>query len=87
MFTSIEEACQAVVNKDVFAIVYDAPVLRYFADSHDETYVGEEYIVKDSYGIVLKEGNADREAINRNILEFIEDGRFDKISSSWFKSK
>jgi ABC-type amino acid transport substrate-binding protein len=73
------------MNKEVFATVYDAPVLRYFADNNDSVCMVGDYIVKEQYGIVAKEGNPDLEKINRSILKFREDGRYQKIKDDWFK--
>lgn len=83
-YSDLDKVCKAVANKEVFAIVYDAPVLRYYADSCDEVCVSEDFIVKEEYGIAMRDNDPKTKAVNCAILTFKEDGRYTAIENNWF---
>jgi polar amino acid transport system substrate-binding protein len=87
-FLHIEQAYQALENGEMDAIVYDAPVLRYYA-SHDGK--GRVKLVgtlfnKESYAIALPTDSPLIEEINRILLELRETGTYDEIKKKWFGS-
>jgi len=83
----IEAAYELLDDGDVDAVVFDAPVLDYWA-SHNSggklTTVGAEFD-KVSYGIAVSDQNAElREQINRVLLDAIESGEYDLLRDRWF---
>ena len=85
-FNKIEDAFQALEEKQVNAIVYDAPVLLYYANNE---WAGKAKVVgavfqKQSYGIAMKQDSMYRERINQALLTLRENGSYDKIYEQWF---
>lgn len=82
----IEQAYSKLENGQVEAVVFDAPVLLYYAANKG---AGKVCVVGDlfepqSYGIALREGSELREQINRLVLRFREQGYYDKLYRKWF---
>lgn len=85
-YSTQEDTLNALKNNEVDAIVYDAPVLQYFA-SHDGQgqykVVGE--VFQDiNYGIALQQDSPYREFINGALLRLYETGQYDEIYQKWF---
>lgn len=83
---TIEEAYAALERGQAQAIVYDAPVLRYYAahDGRDRVKVVGAPFNNEKYGIALPEGSPLREEINRALLRIVEDGAYQDIYARWF---
>jgi polar amino acid transport system substrate-binding protein len=83
---TIEEAYELLRNEDVEAVVFDAPVLRYYIKNQtdDEFVVVGQVFGKEEYGIALPENSPHRETINRAILGLLEDGTYQQIYNRWF---
>lgn len=81
----IEDAYDLLERGTVAAVVYDAPVLLYYANTQDGVFqvVGDIFRVEE-YGIAFPEGSPYREPINRALLEIQEDGTYDEIYRRWF---
>lgn len=77
----------AVLNAgDLKAVVYDAPVLRYYLSRKVGTrlrLVGPSF-EKQFYGIGLQEGSPLRLPINRALLALNERGFIDELQKKWF---
>ena len=85
----IEDAYQALVNKDADAVVFDAPVLLYYAANEGK---GRVHLVgttfrKEDYGIVFQAGNPLRKQVNNTLLAMREDGSYQQIYDKWFAAK
>lgn len=85
-FEKIEDAYHALESELVDAIVYDSPVLLYYA-SHEGT--GKVKVVgpvfhKEDYGIAFKTKSRYIEAVNQTILEFRKNGIYQRIYNKWF---
>jgi ABC-type amino acid transport substrate-binding protein len=85
-FKTIGETFQALEEKKVNAIVYDSPVLVYYASGEK---AGKVKLVgpvfqQQSYGIAFKEKSEYREPINRVLLTLKENGSYNKIYEKWF---
>lgn len=85
---SVPTAIDALKAGDVDAVVYDAPVLQYYA-SHEGT--GQVRVVgpifwKQEYGIALQHDSPYREAVNQALLRVIEKGEFQLLYKEWFGS-
>lgn len=84
--SQVEDAYTLLRTRRVDAVVYDAPVLRYFARTEgrdDFRTVGSMFGVEE-YGIALPEGSPLREPINRAILQLLENGTYQDIYNRWF---
>lgn len=86
-FAEIEGAYTALLDGEVEAIVYDAPVLQYHA-SHDGS--GEVRTVgpvfdRVRYGVAVDIDDRDlRKRINVAMLELMESGVYDDVHNRWF---
>jgi polar amino acid transport system substrate-binding protein len=84
MVPNLETAYDELRNKTSDALVYDAPVLQYFAEHKGRntfTTVGRAFHT-EYYGIVLPRGSTWREPISRAILTLSEDGRLDALAKT-----
>lgn len=86
---SIEDAYELLDAEEVDAVVFDAPVLRYFA-AHDGSgavhTVGP--VFEDvRYGIAVGDDADDlREQINLALLDLLESGVYQQLHDKWFGS-
>jgi len=71
---------------DVDAVVFDAPILSYYA-----THEGREFasmtgsvFLRENYGIAFPTGSPLVEEVNQALLALREDGSYDKIYRKWF---
>ncbi|MFT3731072.1 MAG: transporter substrate-binding domain-containing protein [Hyphomicrobium sp.] len=83
---SIEQAYQALLNGTVDAVVFDAPVLLYFAehDGKGRVQIAGTVFKKEDYGIVFAEGNPLRKRVDEALLELREDGTYERLYQKWF---
>ncbi len=84
--TDIDTAYTLLLDERYQAIVFDAPVLQYYAVTEGAgrvEVVGSPF-AQESYGIALPEGSDLREAVNQSVLEIIEDGTYARIHQRWF---
>jgi polar amino acid transport system substrate-binding protein len=85
-FNTVEETSQALQQGDADAVVYDAPVLLYFA-SHEgkgKVQVVGSIFRKESYGILFPSDSRHRKPINEALLKLREDGTYDRLYAKWF---
>ncbi|MCC6612914.1 MAG: transporter substrate-binding domain-containing protein [Anaerolineae bacterium] len=84
--TSIEEGYALLEEGDIDALVYDSPVLIYYAnvEARGEVTVVGPLFERQDYGIALPTGSPLREDIDRALLEILEDGIYDEIYERWF---
>ena len=85
---TIQDAYPLLETGTVDALVYDAPVLRYYearGGSGIVKVVGQIFNPED-YGIALPNGSPLRESINQAILTLKEDGTYQRIYQFWFGS-
>ncbi len=85
----IEDAYQALHDREVDAVVFDSPVLLYYAANEGK---GRAYMVggqfrKEDYGIVFRPGNPLRRQVNATLLQLREDGTYQQIYDRWFGGK
>jgi len=83
---TIEEAYAMLDSGTVQAVVYDHPVLLYFALQNEDKglIVPGEPFNKEDYGIAFPAGSPLREEINRALLVLLENGTYDRIAHKWF---
>jgi polar amino acid transport system substrate-binding protein len=85
-FEKIEEAFGTLLAGRAEAVVYDSPVLLYYANHEGK---GRAQVVggvfrKEDYGIVFRSHSAYRKPINTALLALKEDGTYDRIYDRWF---
>lgn len=85
---AIEEAYALLAAGEVEAIVYDAPVLRFYSITSGNGLVSVvgSLFKPEKYGIALPHGSPLREPINEVLLEMYQDGTLAEIEGRWFES-
>ncbi len=86
LYPSLDEAYEALRNDEYDALVYDAPVLQYYATNKsggDLKVVGEPF-KKEYYGIAFSKGSTLLDKIDVALLQIIEDGTYQTIREKWF---
>jgi polar amino acid transport system substrate-binding protein len=88
-FKQINEAYDALNNTEIDAIVYDAPILLYYAahEGKGKVQVVGNIFRKESYAIALPNGTPYRKQINNALLSLQEKGTYQEIYDKWFTSK
>lgn len=86
--TKIDDAYKALLEEKVDAVVFDAPVLQYYAvqEGKGKVQVVGDLIRSESYGIALANGSPDRKAINSALLKLRENGTYQELYDQWFKA-
>jgi polar amino acid transport system substrate-binding protein len=85
----IGEAYQALNRKTVDAVVFDSPVLLYYAANEGKgqvTTVGAPFR-KEDYGILFQRASPLRNQVNITLLRMREDGTYQRLYDKWFASK
>jgi polar amino acid transport system substrate-binding protein len=88
-FPDVQSAYQALADKKVEAVVYDAPVLQYIAAHQGGgkvTATGEIFHAED-YGFAFHNGSDLRKPVDAALLAMREDGDYDALSAKWFGKK
>ena len=85
-FADVDAACAALASNKVKAVVYDAPMLLYYAKNNPDKKLGVvgELFEKQSYGIGVPQGSPYRKEITRAILALREQGYFDELENKYF---
>jgi polar amino acid transport system substrate-binding protein len=88
-FPKIDEAYESLNNNEVDAIVYDGPILLYYAahDGKGKVQVVGSIFRKENYAIALPTQSPDRKDINSALLSLQEKGAYQEIYDKWFSSK
>ena len=85
-FTKIEDAFTALDNRQLDAVVFDAPVLLYYVankGANKARLVGG-LLRKENYGILFPRGSDLRKPVNEALLKLREDGTYDALYTKWF---
>jgi polar amino acid transport system substrate-binding protein len=84
----IDSAYAALLNKNVDAILFDAPVLLYYAAHEGQGKVSliGEMLRDENYGILLPMNSSNRKAINEALLSLKENGTYQSLYVKWFKT-
>jgi polar amino acid transport system substrate-binding protein len=87
-FEKITEAFEALENGKLEAVVFDAPVLLYYASTggRGKVRVVGSMFKKENYGIVFPRGSELRKRINEALLNMREDGSYDELYAHWFSN-
>ncbi|MEL6640885.1 MAG: transporter substrate-binding domain-containing protein [Pseudomonadota bacterium] len=68
------------------AVVFDGPILAYYAESvaQEDVRLLERVYRPEKYGMALPTRSIQREPLNRVLLRMREDGRYDALLAKWF---
>jgi polar amino acid transport system substrate-binding protein len=85
----IADAYKQLLDKEVDAVVFDAPVLQYYAE-HDGK--GRVQLVgpifrKENFGIVFPLNSPLRKEVDRVLLDLRENGTYQRLVRTWFGSE
>jgi polar amino acid transport system substrate-binding protein len=82
----IDDAYLLLEGNQVDAIVFDAPVLMYHAETEGKgaVQVVGPTLQDEYYGIALPAGSALRKPINEALLQLMQDGSYTEIHNKWF---
>lgn len=85
-FDDIHDAVQALLARQVDAIVYDSPILRYYDKEHPELPITEVGPVFDprKYGFALPSNSPIRAMIDEELLKLSEDGYTTRLDQKYF---
>lgn len=85
----IDEAYEALQKREVDAVVFDLPVLLYYAanEGKGRTFMVGGQFRKEDYGIVFRPANPLRRQVNATLLQLREDGTYQQIYDRWFGGK
>lgn len=88
-YALISEAYQALLDEKIDAVVFDAPVLLYYASHGGKGRVQTVGNVfrKEDYGIVFKSGSPLRRQVDGALLSLREDGTYQQLYDKWFAEK
>jgi polar amino acid transport system substrate-binding protein len=84
----INAAYAALLNKNVDAVLFDAPVLLYYAAHEGQGKVSliGETLRDENYGILLPMNSPNRKPINEALLSLKENSTYQSLYVKWFKS-
>ena len=85
-FPKVEEALEALQRGEVDAVVYDAPVLLYYAshEGNGKVQAAGAIFHKENYGIVFPADSRYRKPVNEALLHIKESGTHDRLYQKWF---
>lgn len=88
-FPQIDQAYEALDKNDADAVVFDAPVLKYYAthDGKGKFRTVGDIFQKEYYGIVFMPDSPFRKPIERALLAMKEDGSYQELYDKWFSTK
>lgn len=85
-YDGLDEMLSAFENEELAAVVFDAPILSYYA-SHEGRKMASVtggIFLRENYGIAFPTGSPLVEDVNQALLALREDGTYDEIYRKWF---
>jgi polar amino acid transport system substrate-binding protein len=85
-FADVESACRALAAGDLRAVVYDAPILRYYLSTNPGSslqLVGDLF-EKQKYAFALQEGSPQRTPVTLALVKADEQGFLEELDKKWF---
>jgi polar amino acid transport system substrate-binding protein len=85
-FQKIDQSFLALDNKQLDAVVFDAPVLLYYAATkgRNKVRIVGPMLRKENYGILFPPGSVLRKPVNEALLKLRENGTYDALYAKWF---
>lgn len=86
VFQDPETMLAAFEDKTLDAVIFDGPILAYYADTvgPSNARLLERVYRPEKYGMAFPTGSTRREPINQAILGLREDGTYDDLLAKWF---
>jgi len=87
-YNDLDTLLAAFESKKLDAVVFDAPILAYYANNEgrDTAELVGPVFLRENYGIILPPESPLAEPINQSLLRLREDGTYTKIYRKWFGS-
>ena len=88
-FNKLTQASESLLQGKADAVVFDAPVLLYYA-SHGgkgKVKVIGAIFRKENYGIIFPTNSPYRKSVNKALLTIQENGTYQQLYEKWFSSK
>jgi polar amino acid transport system substrate-binding protein len=84
--SKIDDAYQLLETGAVDAVVYDAPILEYYAHTRGKglVQVVGPIFLEETYGIALPTGSQLRKPIDESILRLMRNGTYNALYKKWF---
>lgn len=88
-FANIEQAYAALLDNQADAVVFDSPVLLYYAATagRGKVQMVDGIFREENYGIALPKDSPYREPINAVLLRLKENSTYQLLYDQWFKAK
>lgn len=88
-YDGLEAMLTAFEAGDVDALVFDAPILAYYATHRGRGTAATtgSVFLRENYGIAFPTGSARVEEVNQALLALREDGTYDQIYRKWFGAR
>ena len=85
-FDRIEQAYEALLKGRADAVVFDAPVLLYYAarEGRGKVEIVGPVFRKESYGIAFPDNSALRKPVDNALLRLKENGTYQALYEKWF---
>ncbi|MDZ8257806.1 transporter substrate-binding domain-containing protein [Nostoc sp. ChiQUE01b] len=85
----IEQAYNALQTKKADAVVFDAPVLLFYAanEGKGKVEIVGSILREESYGIILPNNSRYRKPINQALLSLKENGTYQSLYDKWFSAE
>jgi ABC-type amino acid transport substrate-binding protein len=86
---SPERGVAMLVQRDVQAIVFEAPTLQYWAAVHGggATQIAGPVFLVEYYGIAVMNGSPLRKQINEALLDLVANGTYEALRKRWFSQQ
>jgi polar amino acid transport system substrate-binding protein len=85
-FTDLEALLEGFEQREIEAVVFDAPVLSYYVNT-DGAEIGQlvgSVFLQEDYGFALPTNSPLEEPINRTLLSLRESGAYERLYRKWF---
>ncbi|QFS43984.1 transporter substrate-binding domain-containing protein [Nostoc sphaeroides] len=84
-----EQAYNALQTKKADAVVFDAPVLLFYAanEGKGKVQIVGSILREESYGIILPNNSSYRKPINQALLNLKENGTYQSLYDKWFDAE
>lgn len=87
---NLDSAMAALMAKEVKAVIYDAPMLRYWMTTHvseaEKLGLAGDTFARQHYGYAMPVGSPRRKQINEALLDLRADGFLEDLEKRWFGS-
>ncbi|MEY4099355.1 MAG: hypothetical protein RL300_526 [Pseudomonadota bacterium] len=87
-FSNLDEAMKALDGKDIKTVVYDAPILRYWLNTHtkesENLILAGEPFARQHYAFGMPMSSERRKEVNEALLQLKASGKMDEINKQWF---